>query len=438
MTADVLLPSGSWQIAAVPKGGWAAVYGDPWLLRAIMAAAALAMVVPILVASRLVGERQRNYSELRRLSRRLEMALEASAIGVWEHDLASGSLVWDDRVNEIYGKELDGKPRGYEDWAGVIHPLDLPRALQDFDAAAATKGPYSSEYRIVRPDGEIRYLRARASYYQDGNDTPKLIGAEWDVTADVLLNKDLERARQLSESRNSELELAKSRIEHNAMHDSLTGLPNRRFLDEILEGFGREPSGDQIALLHIDLDRFKQINDTLGHAAGDAMLVHAATVLKSNVREQDFVARIGGDEFVVVSRNCDDQNLAQLAERIIAEMRLPVYYKGQQCRFGVSVGIATDNGRELVGKDILVNADIALYRAKSNGRNRYEFFSAACKRRSSAQNGSPTKSWAASSARNSSPITSCSSTQGRSISRASRRWRGGSTRRGEFFLRNTS
>ncbi|MEP6564733.1 MAG: EAL domain-containing protein [Mesorhizobium sp.] len=376
VTADVLLPSGSWQIAAIPKGGWTAKHGEVWWLRAIMVVAAAAMVIPILVAGRLVGERQRNYSELRRLSRRLELALEASSIGVWEHDLAHDVMVWDDRVNELYGKDTHGGPRGYEDWAGAIHPQDLAHAKKDFDSAVSARGPYSSEYRIVLPDGEIRYLRTRATYYQDGgDDTPKMIGAEWDVTADVLLNKDLERARQLSESRNVELELAKSRIEHNAMHDSLTGLPNRRFLDDILESFAREPSADHIALLHIDLDRFKQINDTLGHAAGDAMLVHAAAVLKANVRDHDFVARIGGDEFVVVSWNCNDKELAVLAERIIAEMRLPVYYQGHQCRFGVSVGIATDNGRNLIGKDILVNADIALYRAKSNGRNRYEFFS---------------------------------------------------------------
>lgn len=375
VTADVMLPSGSWQIAAIPKGGWTSTDAEVWWLRAVMAAAAAAMVIPILVAGRLVGERQRNYSELRRLSRRLELAMEASAIGVWEHDIASGSLVWDDRVNEIYGKEPDGKPRGYEDWAGAIHPLDLPRALEDFDRSASTKGPYSSDYRIVLPNGEIRYLRTRAAFFQDGNDTPKMIGAEWDVTADVLLNQDLERARQLAETRNSELELAKSRIEHNAMHDSLTGLPNRRFLDEMLESFSRKPGDGRIALLHIDLDRFKQINDTLGHAAGDAMLIHAAEVLSANVRDHDFVARIGGDEFVVVSWNCDDKELAQLAERIIAEMRQPVYYQGHQCRFGVSVGIATDDGPNLVGKDLLVNADIALYRAKSNGRNRYEFFS---------------------------------------------------------------
>ena len=377
VTVDVTLPSGSWQLAAVPSKGWASMQADVWWLRAVMAAVAAAMVISSLLATRLVGERQRNYSEFRRLSQRLELALEASGFGVWEHDLAANTLVWDERVNEIYGKRADGKPRGYKDWAEAIHPLDLPQALKDFDKAVATKGPYFSQYRIILPTGEIRYLRARAAYYQDGNDTPKMIGAEWDVTADVLLNQDLERAKQLSDSRYIELELAKSRIEHNALHDSLTGLPNRRYLDDRLEGLAAgQGSGEQrIALLHMDLDRFKQINDTLGHAAGDAMLVHVAALLKANVRNEDFVARIGGDEFVIVCRDCSDQELATLAERIIAEIRQPVYYHGHQCRFGVSIGIATNKGGDVAGKDILVNADIALYRAKSNGRDRYEFFS---------------------------------------------------------------
>ena len=105
------------------------------------------------------------------------------------------------------------------------------------------------------------------------------------------------------------------------------------------------------------------------------MLVHVAALLKANVRNEDFVARIGGDEFVIVCRDCSDQELATLAERIIAEIRQPVYYHGHQCRFGVSIGIATNKGGDVAGKDILVNADIALYRAKSNGRDRYEFFS---------------------------------------------------------------
>ncbi|CCV13143.1 EAL domain-containing protein [Mesorhizobium sp. STM 4661] len=379
VTADVLLPSGSWRIAAIPKNGWPSTPANAWLLRAIMAAAGALVVIPFLVTGRLLGERQRNYAELRRLSRRLELALEASAIGVWEHDLATNELAWDDRVNEIYGKPT-GERRGYLDWAGAIHPDDLAGANADFDSAMASGGPYLSEYRIIRPDGEIRHVRSKAIIYRVANDTPKMIGAEWDVTSDVLLNKDLVRAKQLSESKNAELESAKARIEHIALHDSLTGLPNRRYLDQVLEDYAANARrlGGYAALLHIDLDRFKHINDTLGHAAGDAMLVHASTVLRSKVNGEGFVARIGGDEFIVLCVvHVDIKQLALLADRVISQMREPVYYQGHRCRFGVSVGIAVDNGKDIEAKHLLVNADIALYRAKRRGRNRYEFFTEA-------------------------------------------------------------
>ncbi|MCF6116993.1 MULTISPECIES: EAL domain-containing protein [Mesorhizobium] len=379
VTADVLLPSGSWRIAAIPKNGWPSTPDNAWFLRAIMAVAGALVVIPFLVTGRLIGERQRNYAELSRLSRRLELALEASAIGVWEHDLATNELAWDERVNEIYGKPV-GEHRGYLDWAGAIHPDDLAGANADFDRAMADGGPYLSEYRIIRPDGEIRHVRSKAIIYRAADDTPKMIGAEWDVTADVLLNKDLVRAKQLSESKNAELESAKERIEHIALHDSLTGLPNRRYLDQVLEDYAANArrTGGYAALLHIDLDRFKHINDTLGHAAGDAMLVHASTVLRSKVDGEGFVARIGGDEFIVLCVVHDDiEQLALLADRVISQMREPVYYQGHRCRFGVSVGIAVDNGKDVEAKHLLVNADIALYRAKSRGRNRYEFFTEA-------------------------------------------------------------
>lgn len=136
--------------------------------------------------------------------------------------------------------------------------------------------------------------------------------------------------------------------------------------------------GGGIALLHIDLDRFKQINDTLGHAAGDAMLVHVAGLLQANLGSGDFVARVGGDEFVVVSRYAgNNERIATLAASIIEQVRRPIPYEGHLCRFGASIGIATQGGAAVDPKLLLVNADIALYRAKGRGKNRFEVFSEA-------------------------------------------------------------
>ncbi|HHY51004.1 MAG TPA: diguanylate cyclase, partial [Alphaproteobacteria bacterium] len=370
VTAEVMLPSGSWIIAAVPKEGWNTTPPGAWLLRGVIVVLGALVVFPIIFGGRLIEERQRNIrelgareAELQKLSRRLSLALETSRIGVWEYDVETKEVVWDDRMNEIYGLAPDGGRRSYADWRDRLHPDDLDRAIEDFRIAAEVTGQYHSEYRIVTPGGETRSVRAIGRLYKDPGHSAKMVGVNWDVTTDVALSENLKRAHRLAEARNAELEAAKARIEHNALHDSLTGLPNRRYLDDILKRHAARCAlnGRQLALLHIDLDRFKQINDTLGHAAGDAMLVHASQVLTSNVRSEDFVARIGGDEFVVVcSGDGDEKELATLAERIVATMRQPVAYQGHECRFGVSIGIAAEAGAEVDPKRLLINADIAL------------------------------------------------------------------------------
>jgi diguanylate cyclase (GGDEF)-like protein len=383
VTASVLLPAGGWQIAAVPKGGWGVKDGSDWLLRGIVIVAGMLVFVPVLVAGILTEERQRHIRELHKreqeldkLSQRLELALDASKIAVWEYNLSDGTVVWDRRMHELYGVPNDGRTLSHEDWYGRMHPEDAERAEHEFARAVASGRSYQSDYRLQLPDGSVRHVRSIGAVHNKADGIDKVIGVEWDVSADVMLHQALTRAHALTEARNLELEAAKASIEYNALHDPLTGLPNRRFLDDMLV---RQEDGEAVAVLHIDLDRFKQINDTLGHAAGDAMLVHAAQVLRNNVDGDEFVARIGGDEFVVVTSNNAGSNgyLAALADRIIEEMRKPVSYEGHECRFGVSVGIASNAARDVDARKLLMDADIALYRAKSRGRNRYEFFTAA-------------------------------------------------------------
>jgi diguanylate cyclase (GGDEF)-like protein len=390
VTVDVIVPSGTWHMAAIPKGGWPATSPKAWMLWLMFALASALIIVPTLMSSQLAEERTRNLAELRRrqddlrrLSRRLELALESSQIGVWELNAQDDSLFWDDRMNELYGYPQDGGPRNYAHWQQRIHPEDLVRVLEAFPHPPHYGMEVHIEYRLQMPDGSTRYIRESAKTYQDPGEPLKLVGVNWDVTADVKLRDHLKRANLLSEARNSELEAAKARIEYNSLHDSLTGLPNRRYLDEVLAAhaarFGDKK--ERAGLLHIDLDRFKQINDTLGHAAGDAMLVHAANVLKNSLGPKDFVARVGGDEFVVICTTTAStslarwtQKLATLADGIIAKMHQPVIFKGHECRFGVSIGIATDMDKAASPKDLLVHADVALYRAKSRGRNRHQFF----------------------------------------------------------------
>ena len=322
--------------------------------------------------------RKASEEALNQMSRRLKLALDVSRIGVFEADFTAGTADWDAGMRTIFGIEDSTDIVIGAQWESMLHPDDAERVLKKVEHHVENLLPFSDEYRVLMKDGSTHYIRSRTLPFIDSDGHLKMIGANWDVTADIALHKELERAKTLAEARSDDLERAKERIEHIALHDHLTDLPNRRYLDDLLEQLAGEDrrGANGLAILHIDLDRFKQINDTLGHNAGDAMLRHAARILRENVREGDFVARIGGDEFVFVARfDGGRQQLSALAERLISQLRKPVPYEGQDCRFGASIGIACDAKGRFHPRQLLLNADIALYHAKNSGRGRYAYFS---------------------------------------------------------------
>ncbi len=315
---------------------------------------------------------------LERMSRRLKLALEASHIGVFEVDFETRQTTWDDRMYAIFNVSRDQDIVIDGVWEKLVHPDDLPRLQKNVEFNVARLSAFSDEYRIILPDGKLRYIRAKTVPFIDDEGHARMVGANWDVTDDIVLQRELERAKNLAEARNLELEDAKNSIEYNAMHDYLTELPNRRYLDETLRRMAAECArdGQGIGILHIDLDRFKQVNDTFGHRAGDMLLQNVALLLRKNVRGSDFVARIGGDEFVFVSRYTGAaRKFSLLADRLIKELRKPMHHDGHEFRCGASIGIACESGRDIDPKQLLLNADIALYNAKKRGRNRYDFFS---------------------------------------------------------------
>ncbi|MBR0554825.1 EAL domain-containing protein [Ciceribacter sp. L1K23] len=376
-----------WRVSAVPKGGWTDSAPDMWLFRALMLTVGVLIMAPVLWVASLLRERHGNITvlrqreeELRALSHRLEIALEASKIGVWELDIASGELNWDARMRSLYGVE-NATVAEYATWRNILHPDDVEEAERQFAESVASGRDYSTEFRVICPSGEIRHIRSYGTMYRDSRFRKKMVGINWNVTGDVKLQQALIEAKRQAEIQNQELERARQHMEYNSLHDALTDLPNRRFLDQRLKEMDETPGvKGRYALLHIDLDRFKEINDTLGHGAGDVILRHAAARLRENIRRGDFAARIGGDEFVVVcAGTATESDYTELAKRLIDAINASVTYHGHDCRVGASIGIAVKRGPEERADQLLVNADIALYDAKRRGRNRVEHYTEAMK-----------------------------------------------------------
>ena len=263
---------------------------------------------------------------------------------------------------------------------GVVSDSQGPLYEQDVTFKDVTRARLSqtlpADQVEARLDAELRRLRA------DGNSTKDMmLGGKWvrrikaaspdghTTTLAVPIEELVQRTRALV--------AAKQEMEHQALHDPLTDLPNRRALTSYLEHvLASDMTAQEVVVFHVDLDKFKLVNDTLGHDAGDCVLLEASKILRAEVRSTDFVARVGGDEFVLVFTSLSDRDaIAGVAQRIIERMREPIYYDEQRCRIGASIGIAI---REefTTPERIVMDADIALYEAKLGGRGRYSFFNA--------------------------------------------------------------
>ena len=368
-----------WTMSAAPLKGWGQPSDDLGIFRAGLAALAIIIVLPMFWVGYLMKDRHRHIlalqdreERLETVSQRLQLALDASRVGVFEYEPESGALSWDARMRELYGVPAAQPVCNYEDWRSALHPDDLEGAERVFATAIETEKPYITEFRLLARDGSIRHIRAHGMTYHTTSGAKRIVGANWDLTKDIQLQDELLKAKLTAEAQNRALEDARRAMEHNSLHDALTRLPNRRFLDQQLALAGE---GRPLTLLHIDLDRFKDINDTLGHAAGDEVLKQAAGVLRAHVPAEDFIARIGGDEFVLLSRRDPaEADFPTLSARLVEAISEPMAISGHDCRIGASIGIATRSDAEESAEQLLVNADIALYEAKRRGRNRVEAF----------------------------------------------------------------
>lgn len=240
---------------------------------------------------------------------------------------------------------------------------------------------HETQYRA--PDGSSRWVdvQLRGTFDAQGRYTGAL-GLAMDVTERKNTERHLLEARNELErrvaERTQELSVLNEQLQHDALHDALTGLPNRAFFYERLslaiERYQENPQ-QQFAVLFLDCDRFKSINDTLGHSAGDELLIGFAQRLQGLVRPDDTVARLGGDEFIVLLESLDDFVTAErVAERVLRALNAPFLLSGTSVHVGASIGIVTSEGAYDHPDGVMRDADIAMYRVKSSGRGGFVHF----------------------------------------------------------------
>lgn len=313
--------------------------------------------------------------QIKAVSRRLNLALSSVQMGIWRYDVNRDEIEWDERLKSIYGLP-EGAALPRDIWESSLHPDDRVAATALVRTALEQRIDHELSYRIIRrSDGAVRFLHSRVSYQEDLIGGPIMVGINWDTTEEHERSVALETANRLAAVRNAELEAARSEMEHTALHDMLTGLPNRRKLDQVRQEYGTKSLG-RFAILHIDLDRFKQINDVYGHDVGDFVLCNTADILRDCVPERALVSRVGGDEFAVFFPDAPDEaSLSLLAKEMIMRVSQPVTYQGNEYRCGISIGIAVAEGNANAdSKSLFVNADLSLYQAKKEGRGKFSIY----------------------------------------------------------------
>jgi diguanylate cyclase (GGDEF)-like protein/PAS domain S-box-containing protein len=238
------------------------------------------------------------------------------------------------------------------------------------------KLPQENEEEFTDAYGKKHLIATKRSLHQDAAGNFFLVGVIRDITQRKLMEDELRRtAAELFRS-NHELKLKEDRLRYLAYHDSLTGLPNRKFFAEQLQESINWAHDNHLLLgvLFIDLDGFKQVNDTLGHEMGDRLLVIIGQRLSNSLRASDTVSRLGGDEFTVLLRAIpNEQVAATVAEKILASITEPIVLGGYTTKVSASIGISI---YPLSGQDadrLLKQADTAMYRAKNLGKNCYQF-----------------------------------------------------------------
>ncbi len=296
-----------------------------------------------------ISERRRAEEALRDSEERYALAVRGANDGIWDWNLETGEIYYSNRWKSMLGLDDDEIPPTPESWFSRVHPEDLPklRTRLDRHLSGATE-MFEDEHRLEHRDGNYRWMLARGLALHGKSGTPfRIAGSQTDIT-------------------------------DRKVHDPLTGLPNRAlFLDRLERARARAKRGGRnlFAVLFLDLDRFKVVNDSLGHPVGDQLLVAVAGRVESCLRPGDTVARLGGDEFAVLLEEISEFDEAiEVASRVHSAFTHPFVAGDHELFVTVSIGIALGSSESEDLSGLLRDADTAMYRAKIAGRGRSQVF----------------------------------------------------------------
>jgi diguanylate cyclase (GGDEF)-like protein/PAS domain S-box-containing protein len=302
---------------------------------------------------------QHALARLAESEQRHALAMQGANDGLWDWDVRENRLFFSPRWKQMLGyadQELGDAPG---EWLGRVHQDDRAALTQALDAhLTGASHHFEHEHRIQHRDGSYRWMLARGMAVRDAQGRAvRVVGSQTDVT---------------------ERKQAEQRLQHDAMHDALTGLPNRVLfldrLDQAIRRAQRATPAAAAAVLFLDLDRFKLVNDSLGHHVGDRLLIAVAQRLESAVRPPDTVARLGGDEFTVLLDGVSDvHEAAAVAERVQHTLREPFDIDDRELHIDASIGIALADA-DAAPDTVLRDADVAMYRAKADGKGRHAVF----------------------------------------------------------------
>ncbi|MBC7877081.1 MAG: diguanylate cyclase [Anaerolineales bacterium] len=326
----------------------------------------------IVVVTSDITERKQAEEDLRANEQRLHLAAAAGEVGIWDWDIVKDELIWDESMYSLYSIDEKDFSGAYDAWISTLHPDDRQFTDGEIQAALHGEREYAPEFRILRPDGIVRVIKATSQTIRDQDGKAlRMIGTNIDITERkqaeeeiIKLNTNLEM--KVAE-RTDELAAANKKLHELSIVDELTGLYNRRgfLLHAEQQLLLARRAKYNLLVFYADLDGLKQINDRFGHSAGDEAIIIAGRALYETFRTSDIKARLGGDEFIVLAIEAEEQD----AQMLVARLHEQLAENNQS----MSIGVVTLNAQnEITLDELIARADEAMYAEKRTKPSRRE------------------------------------------------------------------